>query len=190
MKPAIISSLAALLAATVTAQDRPSSFTVMALRSASPIHFLPMQAAGRHFWLGGKPSTYCPVQVGDNCPPGNHTVISGLTSLSVLVPGGQRMYVEPSGALGFTQAHSIYIPPGSIQYGFEYTPGTEFGIYGFTGFGATGWMACPVPDRPSYQVFAAMRNATVPSGDVDDCLGFSAAAIEYKGPSPAAWQYA
>lgn len=106
-----------------------------------------------------------------------------------MVPGGQQMYVEPSGAVGFTQAHSIYIPPGSYIGGFKYEPGDEdHGTYTFTGWDATGFMACPVPDRESLQVFANIKNATVPSGNIDDCLGFVAMAFEYDGPM-AAWQY-
>jgi hypothetical protein len=43
-----------------------------------------IEARGRHFYTqksGGSPSTYCPTQVGDKCPPGNQTVISGTSSL-------------------------------------------------------------------------------------------------------------
>jgi hypothetical protein len=58
------------------ARQSSGAFTVMALRSASPIHFQQMQAAGQSFWLGGQPATYCPTFVTD-CPPGNQTVIAG-----------------------------------------------------------------------------------------------------------------
>lgn len=105
-----------------------------------------------------------------------------------MVPGGQAMYVEPSGAVGFTQAHSAQIPPGSAIGGFGYTPGDDHGKYTFSGFGADGFMACPHPDKDFYQVFANMKNATVPSGNVDECLGFVAMAYTYDGPT-AAWQY-
>lgn len=59
----------------------PPKITVMSARSASPIHLLPMNAAGRAFWLGGRTQSYCPVQVGNACPPGNTTVIAGLSSM-------------------------------------------------------------------------------------------------------------
>lgn len=49
-------------------------FTVMALRSGSPIHFLTMNARDQRFWLGGKTSSYCPTGVVPKCPPGNETV--------------------------------------------------------------------------------------------------------------------
>lgn len=65
--------------ANAAADDVPARFTVMALRSASPIHYMPMQARGREFWLGGDPSTYCPEVVGDACPEEqDFTVIAGL----------------------------------------------------------------------------------------------------------------
>jgi hypothetical protein len=111
-----------------------------------------------------------------------------LTSLQdVEVPGGQQVYVDPSGALSFTQAHSAYIPPGSAIGGLMYEAGNPWSHYTFNGWGASGFMACPTDDN-RWQVFAAMQNATVPSGNVEDCLGFSAMALTYKGAVPA-WQY-
>jgi hypothetical protein len=108
-----------------------------------------------------------------------------------MVPGGQQMYVEPSGAVGFTQAHSASIPPGSFIGGFTYRriSGAAFdGIYGFAGWGETGFMACPTPGGHDHQVFANIGNATVPTGNVRDCIGFSALGLVYEGPI-GAWQY-
>lgn len=63
-------------------------------------------------------------------------------------------------------------------------------------------MACPVPQRnatavsrragtaPRWQVFAARRNATVPTGRVEDCLGFDAIAVALNvSSSHLAWEY-
>ncbi|EGD93305.1 secreted protein [Trichophyton mentagrophytes] len=171
--------------------DPPANIEVTARHPGREnVDKLPMQAAGRAFWLGGSPATYCPEIVGDNCPPGNATVILGLNSLSVLVPGGQQMYVEPSGKLGFTQAHSASIPPGSHVGGFAYKPlNKKSGSFYFGGWGATALMACPVPDSKYYQVFANIKNAMVPGGDVKKCVEFVGVAKEYKGTTPAAWQY-
>ena len=105
----------------------------------------------------------------------------------VEVPGGQQIYVDPSGALSFTQAHSAFIPAGSALGGLQYEAGQPWSHYTFNGWGASGFMACPTDDN-RWQVYAAMQNATVPSGNVDDCLGFSAMALTYTGPVPA-WQY-
>ncbi|KAJ5892256.1 uncharacterized protein N7473_008484 [Penicillium subrubescens] len=159
----------------------------MAVRSASPIHYAQLNAAGQKFWLGGQTSSYCPEQV-QNCPPGNQTILApGGNSLDVEVPGGQQVYVDPTGALSFTQAHSASIPAGSSVGNLAYQPGTPWNHYTFNGWGATGLMACPTADN-RWQVFAALSNATVPSGNVADCLGFSAIALPYKGDVPA-WQY-
>ncbi|KAK2762136.1 hypothetical protein FQN54_001143 [Arachnomyces sp. PD_36] len=105
-----------------------------------------IEAHGRHFFTqksGGSPSTYCPEQVGDACPPGNETVLIGTSGLNTLVPGGQQLYVEPNGAVGFTQAHSVAYPPGSNFGGFTYSPGQQVSYWGYEGFGAKDFMACP-----------------------------------------------
>jgi hypothetical protein len=61
--------------------DANPPFGVMAVRSASPIHYAQLNAAGQKFWLGGQTSSYCPEQV-QNCPPGNQTI---------LAPGGNSL---------------------------------------------------------------------------------------------------
>ena len=64
------------------------TFTVVAARSASPIHYLTLTASDGHFWLGGRSSTYCPevVAKNDDCPPGKETAISGDHSLVFPLP--------------------------------------------------------------------------------------------------------
>ncbi|KAJ5542862.1 hypothetical protein N7535_005285 [Penicillium sp. DV-2018c] len=189
---ATLALLPLLAAATPTTQsadaDANPPFSVMAVRSASPIHFLQLNAAGQKFWLGGETTTYCPDTVGQDCPPGKQTVLApGGGALDTAVPGGQQVYVSADGALSFTQAHSANIPPGSSLGPFEYLPAEPFAQYGFFGWGASGFMACPADDN-RWQVFAALQNATVPHGDVSECLGFSAVATPYDGDVPA-WQY-
>lgn len=135
-----------------------------------------IEASARHFYTqksGGAPSTYCPDQVGDSCPPGNETVIRGLSSLvcipyirpgiykigeiikkkkkltcttkNTLVPGGQVLYVEEDGAVGFTQAHSTAVPPGAKLGGFTYSPGQQVAYWGYQGFDdGSDFMACPL----------------------------------------------
>lgn len=80
MKTFIASLALPLLAAAAPAmQTREANppFSVMAIRSASPIHYSQMNAAGQKFYLGGKTSSYCPDLEGITCPPGNQTVIAG-----------------------------------------------------------------------------------------------------------------
>lgn len=176
-----------LLASAAPAPAANPPFTVMAARSASPIHYLQLNAAGQKFWLGGSTASYCPSQV-QNCPPGNQTVFApGGSALDTEVPGGQQVYIDPNGALSFTQAHSANIPAGSSYGPFAYEAGEPWSHYSYQGWGATGFMACPTEDN-RWQVFGALANATVPKGDVNECLGFSAMAITYKGDIPA-WQY-
>ncbi|KAE8140767.1 hypothetical protein BDV38DRAFT_9724 [Aspergillus pseudotamarii] len=183
MVPSLLLPL--LAAAAPTAPQNPP-FGVMSARSASPIHLLPMTASGQKFYLGGETSSYCPLTEG--CPPGDQTVFApGGYGLSVVVPGGQQVYVDPNGALSFTQAHSAYIPEGSAVGPFNYKPGEDYGYYTFNGWGASGFMACPTEDK-RWQVFAAVQNATVPKGNVAECIGFSALAPN--ATAPGAWQYA
>ncbi|PYH48120.1 putative IgE-binding protein [Aspergillus saccharolyticus JOP 1030-1] len=172
-------------------QTKYNSFTVMSARSASPIHLLPLNAASGGFYLGlHNASSYCPEQVSKlgACPPGTETVINaGANSLDVSVPGGQQIYIAPSGALAFTQPHSAYVPAGSVVGAFEYSQpaGASFGYWTLPG---SGLIACPVPEAATWQVFAAWNNATVPSGSVGDCLGFDALAVGRNG-SAGAWEY-
>lgn len=194
-------------AAPVTQSTANPPFSVMSIRSGSPIHYLQLNAAGQKFYLGGSTATYCPTQVTD-CPPGNQTVLApGGTALvshelhylmptnvqrktpsnneqDTMVPGGQQVYIDPNGALSFTQAHSANIPQGSLLGPFHYSADEPWAHYSF---GSTGFMACPAEDN-RWQVFAAIQNATVPNGNVDECLGFSAVALDYTGDVPA-WQY-
>lgn len=68
-------------AAPITEPAANPAFSVMAIRSASPIHYLQLNAAGQKFYLGGKTASYCPTQV-PQCPPGNQTVFA---------PGGSSL---------------------------------------------------------------------------------------------------
>jgi len=64
----------------------------------------------------------------------------------VEVPGGQRIYVFPTGALAYTPAHA----PGESSVnngttaGFVYVNGTEAGQLGSLTFQGGDWLACPV----------------------------------------------
>jgi hypothetical protein len=70
-------ALPLLAAAAPTTQPAPANppFSVMAIRSGSPIHYSQLNAAGQKFWLGGETATYCP-EVVPNCPPGTQTVLA------------------------------------------------------------------------------------------------------------------
>ncbi|KAL2142860.1 hypothetical protein VTI28DRAFT_691 [Corynascus sepedonium] len=121
-----------------------SPFTLTADNPNLPIHGKPVTAAGQHWVVAGETGSYCPVeQVGDACPPGNETVIisrNGGVAMSVMVPGGQGAYLDPYWNMGYTQAHSAYIPPGSITTGFGAYEGGGFVNLNGNGW---GWAACP-----------------------------------------------
>lgn len=101
MKIAALFAALPLLASAMPVMKKPhardegnGAFTVMALRSGSPIHFLPVQAGGQRFFLGGKPSTYCPTMV-PNCPPGNETVfIEGVALVSPTLTLTPMLYMK------------------------------------------------------------------------------------------------
>lgn len=106
----------------------------------------------------------------------------------VYVPGGQQIYVDAIGALRFTTPHSGYMGKDASTGPFTYTPGNPIGHYVYKGQGTSGFMACPTKDD-KWQVFASLQNATVPMGDVSECLGFSAMAVQGKQNGTAAWEY-
>ena len=188
MKTFIASLALPLLAAAAPTSQAPAanpSFGVVAIRSGSGIQYASLNAAGQKFYLGGTTTSYCPSETVQTCPPGDQTIIApGGNALDVEVPGGQQIYVDPTGAVSFTQAHSAAMPQGSIVGEFAYETEGDAAHWTFKG---DGLLACPTTDN-RYQVFAPIENLKVPSGNKDDCLGFSARAFTYSGSTPA-WQY-
>ncbi|RDK37405.1 hypothetical protein M752DRAFT_287080 [Aspergillus phoenicis ATCC 13157] len=166
-----------------------SSFTVTAYRSDSPINNLPLTIFSGRFYLGGRTSSYCPPGVASEgeCPPGNETIIVGGNGLAVSVPGGQQIYILPTGALSFTAPHSSYMPPGSSTGPFSYTPGTPYGSWNYTG-SPGGPSATPGAGGGRWIVYINWKNATVPGGNVNECLGFGARAWG-RNASVGAWEY-
>lgn len=159
-----------------TATPGSDYFVVTSSRSTSPIHLLPVNARGGKFYIGaGPPSSYCPAETigAANCPPGNETVFAGgdkTLSLGVVVPGGEQVYVAADGALSYTQAHSAYIPDGSVTDQFSITPGTNGNILGTLNF-ETGFVACPVGGTGTgYQVYGQVQGFEASS----ECLSFTA----------------
>ncbi len=105
------------------------------------------------------------------------------------MPGGQQLFVTPHGEIGYTQAHSAYIPSGSVLCPFTYYKelNAPVGVLSTQAFGARGFMACPT-GGDTWQVFANLNNATVPQRNVSECLGFDALAID-STQNYAAWEY-
>ena len=94
------------------------TYTLSVIQAGIPdLDGLAISACGREFYLRGNSCTYCPSSVastGQCAVTTNTTVFNpGSTSLSTIVPGGQFIYIDPTGAMGFSQAHSSEYPPGS-----------------------------------------------------------------------------
>lgn len=115
------------------------------------------------------------------------------------VPGGQVVYVLPTGELAFTEPHAEGTPGenNGTTAGFVYTNSTSgvLGEFGFTGLGAEGFVACPARNGSApWQIFVevpGLSDRDVPGGKVSACLGFDALGVKYQGVDgeAAAWEY-
>ena len=192
---ALLAALPLVLAAPLVARQSTSNkFTMIAARSASPVHLRPIDFFEEGWYIGEPTQTFCPSPTVDCSGFNNNTSVMLVAEAGkpttaapdVVVPGGQTMYVAANGAVMYTIAHSGAIPVGAFTTGFVYTPptaGQSFGDVSFNAGGATGFIACPVDGKPDvYQVFA-----DVTGKNTTGCLGFDALATPYTG-SPA-WQY-
>ncbi|KAL1999085.1 hypothetical protein VTN02DRAFT_5074 [Thermoascus thermophilus] len=188
-------SLLPLLAAaaptnTLAARQDKTPFTVSADRQGNAIHGLSINASGFSFWIGGSPATYCPAD--KQCPEGNETVFapSG-NALDVAVDRGQNLYIDQNGALRYTKGGQPDLPKNAMGGPFIYNAGN----FGFTGSGATGWMACPLAKQVNgqniYQVYVNMPSAKPPTGNHGDCIPFSGKATPWTGKDgeKGAYQY-
>ena len=191
----LLAAVSAVSAAPVTSDPEPLHFTMMSLRSASPIHFGRVEASGRKFYIGiEKPSTYCPTPPvpADSCPSGKSTVLgwSNGPHMNVMVPGGQQIYIDPDHSLSYTQAHSGFIPPGSTLDGFTLGPKQENTLRSFSHVWG-GFIACPAKKNVGpWKVFVGnVTDEAAPSGSAADCLGFSNNAVEFTSEAAGAWQY-
>ncbi|KAK3073089.1 hypothetical protein LTR53_005617 [Teratosphaeriaceae sp. CCFEE 6253] len=169
--------------------------SLMSVRSASPVHFLPVNAANFGLHLGGISTHYCPqsMQSAGACPNTVRTNFlggEGSLSMGAIVPGGQQVYIDPaSGALKYTQAHSGIIPAGAITTGFTLTQGPSFGSLSW----GDGFVACNDTDDGTWSIYAVLPNVTHTNTEAEadagatSCLGFDA--IASNQTSAAAWQY-
>lgn len=95
------------------------------------------------------------------------------------------LYVDASGALGFTEAHSGQVPQGAVVGGFIAYENGEFLLSG-----TPGWLACPAAasqqaSGQEYQIFAQMAGVSFPSS----CFGIEILTVDYQTQGPAAWEY-
>ncbi|MCJ1426135.1 hypothetical protein MMC29_004037 [Sticta canariensis] len=169
-------------------------FTPVASDTSPILNLRTINANGRHFWIGKNTTTYCPL-LDIPCPPGNETVLEvsgGGAALDTAVPGGQFVYVEPSGALSFAQAHSFNFRNGSRVSNFTVISGDYLGLFKFSG---RGWLACPTGRNGTafpYKIFAYLTNvpdSSIPGGRETNCTRLDILAANYTAFPVAAWQY-
>jgi len=183
MKITTFTAALALPALAFAQSDVP--FAVIAARSASPIHLQSVNANGLKFWIGKPTSSFCPDEPSINCTDfqTNATFFAGgnvTLGMDTEVPGGQGAYIASDGSLSFTEAHSGFVPPGSLQLNFTKEEGPSFGVLGWTG---GDFVACPSANGSApYQVFAPIAGF-----NLTGCLGFDALTSNVTGKG--AWQY-
>ncbi|CAK7199456.1 hypothetical protein SEUCBS139899_002136 [Sporothrix eucalyptigena] len=155
---------------------------------------LSVDACNQRWNLGIETCSYCPT-TGVECPLGNSTVIlapdasagGSEPAMDVIVPGGQVVYLDPSGAVGYTQAHSASIPTGSTQGGLAAYSGGGFVNLNSGGY---GWVACPSTSSAGgsggYTLFAvdSANQATLAS-----CTPINLKVNVQPSGTVGAWQY-
>ena len=175
-------------------------YALFAMRPGSPIHKQAISATSLGFWIGAETSTYCPTDEVPDCATytANVTAISGSDGCSMVVdvPGGQNCFIDgTTGALGFTSPHSEEMPPGAINYGFEFQNGTsgnaQYGTLGYDVDGATGFVACPSAQLCAQQAGANCTiwnvRANIKGANTTNCLDMTV--VTQRTPA-VAWEYA
>lgn len=97
----------------------------------------------------------------------------------VIVPGGQRFYINALGALAYTRAHSGIIPENSIVGEIQ-----AFQEGGFIYAAGGGWYACPASEPGVYQIFNRLEGVVLDAA----CIGINIAVNSLEG-GLFAWQY-
>ncbi|GAB7347285.1 hypothetical protein MBLNU459_g3371t1 [Dothideomycetes sp. NU459] len=179
MKTAAIISTLAAAAMAAPAPRQATPFYGVSIHSGSSIQYASINANGNAFYLGKSTSSYCPTEVVDDCPAGNGTSFTGgdgTLDLSVEVPGGQQVYVAADGSLGFTVAHSGYIPTGANTTGFAVvSPNLQYN--------GNDWVACQEETGSAvYKIFAAAVDASP-----KNCTAFAFYTQSTSGVG--AWEY-
>lgn len=168
--------------------EQGSKFTLTAWNPASPsVHGKAIANSGRHWWVGGETSSYCPDIVKDQgaCPPGTVTAMAYSGGMNTLVPGGQGYYLNANWNVEVTQAHSSYIPSGSTVGGLvAYKNGGFINTNGQP----TGWVACPGGSDGRWNLVAGNASS---ADALKSCTGINLQ-VNYLGDlsvPASAWQY-
>jgi len=179
---------AAVPAPKLATRSDSGSFTLLTIDSATPIQYATINANGLKFWIGKPPSSFCPSQEVNPCPPGDVTALSvytsaeGGASTDTEVPGGQYVYAAVDGALSYTVPHSGVIPADATSGPFVYNAASDGNVVGSFQLDGKDFFACPTTDSDVYQIYA-----DVPGFSEVGCLSIAIATEAYEGV--AAWQY-
>jgi len=199
MKLAIttISAILAVIPATL-AQDAPTLFRLVTVSSCADLNMKSVNASNLQWWVNKDTASYCPDVVQPNCPAGNDTSVAGgneTLSMNVEVPGGQLVYVTPTGIIKYTQAHSAALdPPDSTTTGWHLQAPVTRGFGQLTwsnGNGGSGFVACPSTDYPgSWSI-----QTVIPGVDLSGCesvdllVPMLTETGDFGVRGPGAWQY-
>ncbi|KAG7008144.1 hypothetical protein G7Y79_00007g022690 [Physcia stellaris] len=198
--------------------DPTSTVQANSTRGA-PSCFTLYSASDGAFWLYKRTNTACPLADKTLCPQSGWTEMLardglGEITLHSKVPGGQRVYVAPDGALKFTAANFPHPPhessSGPFKVGFSTIAGRVVGgyiLYFGKGSrpGGSQIIFCPTNEPPQvfnagYRVtplqafvdIGALSDADVPLGSVADCIRWEVVTETYpalQASPPNAWEY-
>ncbi|KAH7024958.1 uncharacterized protein B0I36DRAFT_332294 [Microdochium trichocladiopsis] len=153
-------------------------FGIMALRSASPIHFASTSAEGSHLYLNA-PETGA-VCTGDN---GGSAVFylkdGGLYLYTTDGAPAQQMWVDRS---GMGQGITGYSTGGQGVPRNGETTGFAIDSNNSLSFNGVGFLACPGAPNGGWSIWVD-AGISQPGGH-EGCLGFSARAVEESSPFP------
>ncbi|CAK7272632.1 hypothetical protein SEPCBS119000_005228 [Sporothrix epigloea] len=145
-------------------------------------------ACGQQWNAGNKTCSYCPK--GASCPSSPSTVMlapsgSGPVAMDASAPGGQSVYIDSTGAVGYTQAHSASAPANSTSSGlvvYEHGGLVDLNSAGY------GWAACPsqVDGAYGYTIYSVNKE----NGEkLSKCTPVNLRAKALPSGTVGAWQY-
>lgn len=203
-----------LLLLSITSPTAAMTYRLTIFAPGTVIDGANIQASANGFYLGlSDPSTYCPI--GQGCPAIQGTLVDdgmtamavspeggqsslGLTMAQVEVPGGQNIYIAPNGQVKYTQAHSAYMPRGSLIGGWfnktvmaDCAPTTDvLDFWAADGSNRGGILLCPNTQTfmkgtgASYQLYAKTT-----SFNATNCVGAMGLLQHGSAAVFGAWQY-
>ncbi|KAF5645165.1 hypothetical protein F52700_2365 [Fusarium sp. NRRL 52700] len=159
----------------------PKAFGLVALRSASPIHFTHFSASENGFLLGYPADKQNATCSGKSDGTAIFRLSEGELYLYSTGKTQQRVYTDRSGmGQGVLQYDTVTKTP--LPEAFE-TKGWKIDKYGNLNFAdASGFTACPNGPDGAWTIWVATGNAH-PGNTDKECLGFDARVAEIEHPT-------